>query len=61
MTDLEQKLAKQLAEWEPTDVRVDPYDRSLVTFKAFGRTDMWARLTPKKQDVMKGKVYRGWY
>lgn len=55
MTDLEKKIAAQLAEWEPTEIKIDR-DGWSVDFLAYGRIAHWAKLTPKTKDVKKNSV-----
>ena len=47
-----EKVAEQLAEYEPTDITIRPVT-GLIWFKAHGRLNMWAKLTPKGTAVKK--------
>jgi len=59
MTELEKKIAEQLAEYAPTEIKID-MDSQLVDFKSFGR-DYWVKLTPKCQGIKKNSVRQSRY
>lgn len=49
------QIAKQLGEWEPTQIKIDKAN-GYVEFLAYGRTPYWAKLTPSGRQIKRESV-----